>query len=300
MKLSGHNFNNNVFDSLLDGLCKDVQLNKTANISDTPNVSGFFSSKTINDLDNIQQEDLNFMASELAFAAEKAKVAVTSEDLAKFACQSRLDGLRGKNLERAAQKYCNNISCSDNFSGTTKISANDLIDQLASHRVIPAGYNPEHGSNDSVTGKFMGSSKNPNTIWDTDALQRQAQIALGDEKIKESKKVEAEYRQEMKTAQWQELQNKHSEPGQISKGIINAGTSQETAVSNQNLPTNTMSIFSDNRDFENIPEKTIGEDIVAQAESRANKKIASNEEEHDIQKPMNTKNSLNNLFTQKG
>ena len=297
MKLSGHNFENDVFGSLLDGLSKDVELKKTAQTKTAPDVSGFFSSTSSSDLEGIQQEDLNFMASELAFAAEKARVAVTAEDLAKFACQARIDGLRGKKLERAAQKYCSKLGESSNLSGTTKVSATDLIDQLASHRVVPAGYNPEHGSNDSVTGKFMGSSKNPNTIWDTDALQRQAQIALGDEKIKAGKQAEADHRNQMKTAQWQELQDKHSDPQQVHKGITNAGTSQEEPITGQNLPANSMSIFSDNRDFENIPSQTVGEEIVAHAESRANKKAASNDEHRDIQKPLNTKDALDSLFS---
>lgn len=297
MKLSGHNFDNDVFGSLLDGLSEDVKLTKTAQTKTAPDVSNFFSSTTADSLEGIHQEELNFMASELAFAAETARVAVTAEDLAKFACQSRIEGLRGKALERAARKYCNNLDISTNLSGTTKISANDLINQLASHKVVPAGYNPQYGSNNSATGSFMGSSKNPNTIWDTDALQRQAQIALGDEKIKASKKAEEEHRHQMKTAQWQELQDKHSDPEQIHKGITNAGTSQEEPISNQKLPANSMSIFSDNRDFENIPTQTVGEEIVAQAESRANKKAASNDEPRDIQKPMNTRDAMDRLFS---
>lgn len=297
MKLSGHNFNNDVFNSLLDGLSKDVELKKTAQTQAAPDVSNFFSSTTASNLEGIHQEELDFMASELTFAAERARVAVTAEDLGKFACQSRIDGLRGKALERAAQKYCNKLDMSSNLSGTTKISANDLIDQLASHRVVPAGYNPEHGSNDSATGKFMGSSKNPNTIWDTDALQRQAQIALGDEKIKASKKAEEEHRNQMKTAQWQELHDKHSDPELIHKGITNAGTSNEEPITNQKLPANTMSIFSDNREFENIPQQTVGEEIVAHAEARANKKAASTDEQRDIKQPMNTRNALDSLFS---
>jgi len=296
MKLSGHNFENDVFSSLLDGISKDVELKKTAQTKTASDVSGFFSSASSSDLDNIQQEDLNFMANELAFAAERAKVAITSEDLAKFACQSRMDGLRGKALERAARKYCSNLEHADNLSGTTKISGTDLINQLASHKVMPAGYDVRHGSNDSMTGKFMGSSKNPNTIWDTDALQRQAQIALGDEKIKASKKAEEEHRNQMKTDQWQELQDKHSDPEQIHKSIINTGTSIKESVVGQKLPANSMSIFSDNRDFENIPAQTAGEAIIAQAESRANKKIASNDETRDIQKPTNTRDAMDRLF----
>lgn len=298
MKLSGHNFNNEVFDSLLDGLSKDVELKKTVQTQTAPDVSGFFSSTTASNLDGIHQEELDFMASELAFAAEKSQVVVTAEDLAKFACQSRVEGLRGKDLERAARKYCSHAERTSNLNGTTKISAGDLIDQLSSHKVIPAGYDTQYGTNNSATGKFMGSSKNPNTIWDTDALQRQAQIAFGDEKIKASKKAEEDHRTQMKTAQWQELQDKHSDPQQLHKGITNAGTSQgQLAAANQNLPSNSMSIFSDNRDFENIPGQTVGEEIVAQAEARANKKAASKDEIRDIQAPMNTRNAMENLFT---
>ncbi|MHA2279876.1 MAG: hypothetical protein ACXAC5_03240 [Promethearchaeota archaeon] len=296
MQLSGHNFNNDVFDSLLDGISEDVELKKTAQTKQTPDVSGFFSSTTIEDLQNIQRDELDFIASELSFAANRAKIAVNAEDLAHFAARVSREGLRGKALERAAQKYCSQLD--REIAGpqaAIKLSASDLINALSSHKVIPAGYNPEHGSNDSITGKFMGSSKNPNTIWDTDALQKQAQIALGDEQIKTSKKAQEEYKTEMKTAQWQELHDKHSDPQQLHEGVANIGASQNEPM-NQNLPSNTMSIFNDDRDFSNIPEKTIGENVIAQAEARANKKEASRNEERDIQRPMSTKDALDKLF----
>lgn len=296
MKLSGHNFDNDVFNSLLDGISKDVELKKSAQTAATPDVSDFFSSTTVSNLEHVQRDELESIADELTFAADRAKVAVNTEDLAKFAAQATRDGLRGKKLERAAQKYCSALDREIAAPKPAMKLASDLINQLASHQVIPAGYNPEHGSNNSVTGKFMGSSKNPNTIWDTDALTRQAQIALGDEKIKASKQAQEDHKLKMKTEQWEELQNKHSEPGQLHKGITNTGTSETTEVAGQNLPANSMSIFSDNRDFENIPNNTVGEDIIAQAEARANKKIASNDEARDIQKPMNTKDALDRIF----
>jgi len=245
----------------------------------------------------VQREELDFIADELNFAADKAKIAINAEDLAHFATQVTREGLRGKALERAAQKYCNHLDRAiAPPQGATKLSSSDLIDQLAAHKIIPAGYDTEHGSNDRATGKFMGSSMNPNTIWDTDALQRQAQIALGDEQIAASKKANEEHHNQMKSERWQELQDKHSDPVQVHKGITNAGTSNEQASVNQNLPANSMSIFSDKRDFENIPDKTAGEDIIAQAEARANKKAASNDEERDIQRPMNTRDALNKIF----
>ena len=294
MKLSGHNFDNDVFHSLLDGISKDVELKKTAQTASQQDVGEFFSSTTVNDMDEVHREELEFVAAELNFAAERAKVAIGAVDLAKFASQVQKENLRGKSLERAAQKYCNKLDQVSSYSGTT--SVDDLINQLASHRVTPAGYNPEHGANDSATGKFMGSSKNPNTIWDSGKLAEQAQVPLGDEKIKASKQAEEEYRNQMKTAQWQELQDKHSDPEQVHKGITNAGTSTEEPITDQKLPANTMSIFSDNRDFENIPDKTMGESIIADAEARANKKAASNDESRDIQTPKNTRNALDSLF----
>jgi hypothetical protein len=297
MKLSGHNFDNDVFDSLLDAKAKDIELKKTADTKEQPSVDGFFSSTTADNFENVQRENLDFIASELAFAADRAKVAVNAEDLVRFASQVQHENLRGKKLERAAQKYCSQLDREiAHPQGTTKISAGDLINQLASHKVVPAGYDPQHGANDSFTGKYIGSSKNPNSIWDTDALQKQAQTALGDEKIKESKKAQEEYDDNMKTAQWQDLQDKHSDDLQLHKGITNAGTGTVHEATNQNLPANTMSIFSKDRDFENIPSHTAGEDIIAIAEARANKKAESNAEVHDAQKPMNTKDSLNKLF----
>lgn len=297
MKLSGHNFDNDVFSSLMSGKTEGIEFIKTAQETSTPDVSEFFSSTTVQDLQNIQRDDLEFIADELNFAADKAKIAINAEDLAAFASKVNRDGLRGKEMERAAQKYCNHLDREIAApQGAMKMSASDLMDKLASHQVIPAGYNTEHGSNDSMTGKFMGSSKNPNTIWDTDALQKQSQVALGDEQIKASKTAQEEHKAQMKTAQWQELQDKHSDPVQVHKGITNSGTSSEQAAVNQNLPANSMSMFNDKRDFEDIPDKTAGEEIVALAEARANKKAASNDEERDIQTPMNTRDSLNKLF----
>ena len=298
MKLSGHNFNNDIFNSLLDGLSKDIELKKTAKAPETPQVNDFFSSTTAASLDNIQRDQLEFIAAELAYAAERSKVAINAEDLAKFAVQVDKENLRGKKMERAAQKFCNHLDRAiAHPQGTTRLSPDDLINQLASHQVIPAGYNPEHGTNDNATGKFMGSIRNPNTIWDSEAMTRQASIQLGDEKIKASKKAQEEHNLAMKTTQWQELQDKHSDPNQVHKGIINTGTSAEPPpVTGQNLPSNSMSIFSDNRDFENIPEKTIGEEIVTKAEARANKRAESEGETRNIQTPMNTRNALDNLF----
>lgn len=298
MKLSGHKYDNAVFNSLLDGLTKDIELKTNAQTQ--PEVSGdpfAFSAVTAANMAEVQSDQLEFVANELSFAAEKAKIAVGPEDLAKFAALIQQQNLRGKDIERAAQKYCNQADRELAYSGTTRLSGQDLIDKLASHKVTPAGYDPQFGANNSRTGAYMGSSMNPNTIWDTDALEKQATIALGDEKIKASKKAQEDHRLAMKTAQWEELQEKHSDPEQVHKGISNAGTSSEHSQARQTAPVNSMSMFSENRDFENIPQQTIGEDIIAQAEARANKKqAAKNDADTSLQKPMNTRNALDGLF----
>lgn len=298
MKLSGHSYDNEVFESLLDGLNKDIELKKTAQTKTEPDFLGsnLFSSTTADSLNIVRSDELDFIASELVFAADKAKIDVNAEDLAKFAASCQREGLRGKKLERAAQKYCNNLDRELSYNGVTKLSGGDLIDQLASHRVIPAGYNPEHGQDNSRTGKFMGSIRNPNTIWDTDAMQRQAQIALGDEQIKQSKKAEKDYRLQMKTAQWQEHQDKLSTPDLLQKGIRNAGSSDVPEVAIPKAPTASMSMFSSDRDFENIPASTLGEEIVAQAEARANKRAESLDIPRDIQRPMKAKDGIDKLF----
>jgi len=296
MKLSGHKYDNDVFNSLLDGLSKDVELKKNAQTIPEASEDLFsFSSTTAENMSDVQVDQLEFVANELSFAAEKAKIAVNAEDLAKFASIIQQQNIRGKNIERAAQKYCNEINREVEYSGTTRMSGQELIDKLASHKVTPAGYDPQHGANDSQTGKFMGSIRNPNSVWDTDALEKQSQVALGDEQIKASKKLHEEHRTAMKTAQWEELQEKHSDPEQVHKGISNTGTSETSETSNPKLAANSMSMFSSDRDFENIPEQTLGEEIIAQAEARANKKIA-NDESPQIQKPMNTKDVLGKFF----
>lgn len=304
MKLSGHNFNNDTFSSLLDGLSKDIELKKTAQAAKTPEVNEFFSATTSSNMDDIRREELDFIANELTFAADKARIAVNAEDLVSFASQVNKQQLRGKALERAAQKYCNHLDrVVASPQGATKLSATDLINQLSNHKVVPAGYNPEHGANDSVTGKFMGSSKNPNTIWDTNALQTLAQASkddsrkFGDEEIAKSKTAQAEYKDSM-NAQPELTDTQKQERNKVMEmnSKVASTATQAKASHNSTLPANAMSIFSDNRDFEGIPDKTIGEEIIAKAEARANKKVESGDKPRDIQTPMNTRDSLDNLF----
>lgn len=298
MKLSGHSYNNDVFESLIDGISKDVVLTKTASKHEPAPITGMdlFSSTTADTLRSIQEDQLQFIASELQFAADRAKVAVDQNDLAKFASMVVNENLRGKKLERAAQRFCSDLDRAvAPPQGVTRRGEGSSV-----HGIASATYDP-NSINDGgrVSGGFLGCSKNPNSIWDTDALQRLAQTKFGDEQIKESRQAKADFAHDQKKAMWQELQDKLVEANLSSKGIKNAGTySQPEPVVNQKLPANSMSIFSNDRDFNNIPVETDGERIAKVAEARALKAAAAKGEwdKSEPAKKLENTNFLDKVF----
>lgn len=302
MKLSGHNYNNDVFDSLLNGLSDEIILKKKAS-AEKQTLSGMnvFSSTTEEDFNNIQEEELKFVASELQYAADNAKVAITLDDLKKFASQVTNDGLKGKALERAARRFCTDLDRQVAAPQGTTRRASSLVDQLHGHSVVPAGYNPEHGPGDSKTGGYMGQSKNPNTIFDEDAIQQFAQKVAsyekmsGDEKIAHSKARQEEYRKAMKDEQWQSMQDKCSDPNLRPNKIASIHTGNEVGTS-QALPNNSMSIFSNDRDFSNIPDKTAGEMLKTAAAERASKSAASKDDWNQVKPATKANNSLPSFF----
>ncbi len=293
MKLSGHSYNNDVFSSLLDGLNDDVILkrsgcNKTANAPDD-----MFSSVTQETFDQIKDEKLQTIAAELKFAADKAKVEINKSDLAKFAEIVSKDNLRGKELEKAARKYCS--SAYRDIAPpqeSTRYNADNVY-----NKVVSATYDPKSMS-DGKTGGFLGMSKNPNSIWDSEAMTRLAQVKTGDEQIKESKEAREQSKLDQKQAFWEGLQEKHSDPVQVHKGITNCGTSDQTESSNQNLAANAMSIFSDDRDFANIPEKTDGETLKQHASDRSTKSAEAKGEWNKVASATKADNTLGSLFSQ--
>ncbi|KKN50665.1 hypothetical protein LCGC14_0630490 [marine sediment metagenome] len=302
MKLSGHSYDNDVFESLLDGLKGNVvkdKMEKTAGRVYTVSGSDVFSSTTEQDFQNVQDEELQFIASELAFAADRAKVAITQEDLHVFAKQVTNDGLRGKKLERAAQKFCSNIvAATAPPMGTTRnVHSPNLLDNAHSNAIIPAGYDPEQGPNDTKTGGFMGMSKNPNTIWDTEAMQRFASTPSNDEKMKATKEANTQFKKDQKQGYWEKIQAQLSEEGVIhEKAASVANVSTKESAGNQKLPANSMSILSDDREFNNIPEKTAGETIKESATIRAEKKTEAKKEWNQVQSAQKADNSLNSVF----
>lgn len=298
MKLSGHSYNNSVFSSLLDGLCKDVELKKTASKTAQSPITGMdmFSSTTEETLHQIQDEELESIAGELSFAADRAHVAVTRDDLAIFAKQAKQENLRGKKLERAAQKFCNDLNRKVAAPQCQSVLQKRNIDQQSSHQIMTATYDPDSVNDGKMPeAKFLGCSKNPNTIWDSDALQRFAQIKHGDEQIKDSKEAQKKFAEIKK----QEQTDNNIKPEVFKKGITNAGSSASDPVVNNNQKVNSMSIFNNDLDFANIPEQTEGEKIAQLAEQRAQKSAEAKAEWNQVKPPTKLNNSeyFDKLFT---
>lgn len=300
MKLSGHTYDNDIFNQLINNIKNDNMV-KTAKQVDNAPISGadLFSNTTQNSMDQVMKDELQVIAAELSFAAGKAHVALTTEDLFKFANDSR--GLRGKKLERAAQKYCNNLSRDvAEPMQNTRISDDGSISRLAQHSIVPAGY-PQDGPGDSMTGKFMGCSKNPNSIFDTNALTAFAakpnsrDSMLGDEQIKDSYNKNTEFKKAQKDEFWQSKQTEQENSSIIRNNIASVHSNNESG-SNPKLASNTMSIFSNDRDFSNISAKTAGEMLKSAAVEKKEKTKEANSKSNEIKSPAKADNSLSGLF----
>ena len=183
--------------------------------------------------------------------------------------------MRGKTLERAAIKFCSALNRDVAApQGDTRVGQSNILD--SHHPIVSASY-PTDQVNESRTGGYLGQSKNPNTIWDSEALHRLAgnkpenQLdQFGDEQIARSMEANRAYRDQLKNEPWKEAQEKLSDPNMLHEKIIPSNTGNEVG-SNPKNPENAMSIFSDNRDFENIPKRTAGEMIKEQADERSAK-----------------------------
>ncbi len=303
MKLSGHSYDNNVFQSLLNGIKGDVVYTKVAQTNtkktETPSIG--FSSVTEENFRLIQEEELQAIAGELEFAADRARVAIAREDLIVFANEAKSQNLRGKALERAAQKFCSKLGhkTAAPIGDTRNSYSSSLLENAGNSSVIPAGYNTQYGQNETTTAGYMGMSKNPNTIWDSDALTAQAQIVTGDEKIKASKEAKEQFVKDQKQQYWDAIQTKMGDPEVIqSKAASVANISTRESAGNQNLAANSMSIFSDKRDFENIPEQTIGETLKEASKDRSMKKEAAKQEWDKSEPAKKVDNTASALFSQ--
>jgi hypothetical protein len=302
MQISKHAYGQ-VFESLLDGLKGDVVLTKTAAKNDPAPITGIdvFSSQTADTLRGIQEDEFNAIINELQFAADKAKIALAEADVATFVSRAYKDSLKGKALEREASHYCNQLNREiAPPEGTTRLNADQLYEFVTSHKVVNASYNPDASINETdSSGRYMGCIRNPNSIWDSQALQEYASVKHGDERIKSAQVEKDQKTKVAKQQMWDELSQKLSDPNMVQKGIIkSANTTAAEPVVDQKLASNAMSIFSEDREFQNIPEKSVGELIKEAAKNRAEKaKTAEARADWDKSEPAKkASNTLDGLF----
>lgn len=302
MKLSGHNYNNDIFSSLLDGLKDDVVLKKEAQKKETPKLDLNFTETTEETFKGIMRDELRFIANELLFAAKQANVNVDGDDLRKFAHQAKAEGLRGKGLERAARRYCADLNRAiAEPQGVTRPNADALIQQANASTITPAG-NAEGDMNHGRSSGYMGQSKNPNTIWDSESLHRLAQVPeehvdkMGDEQITASKKAKEDFAYDQKSQFWQALQSQMSHPQNLQPSRVSPVHTQASSDFNPNVGKSAMSIFDNDRDFSGLPEKTAGELLKEQAGERAEKKAQSKEEWNKVAAAKKADNNANFVF----
>lgn len=291
MKFSGHNYNNAVFDSLL----KNIELPKVANKK--PSVDLGYTETTQSTFDNIVEEELQFMANELQFAAKLAHVELSPENLTEFAENAKKNNLKGKSLERAARNYCSQIKkISSAPIGSTKITTSELIDQAKAGLVIPAS-EASGEMNNAHKGAFLGQSKNPNSIWDSEALTKVASIEnskqFGDEQIKESKEKIAKFAKYMK-----EKVSTLPEPSELSGKKIIPSANPVAGEHNPNLGDRHLSVFSNDQDFSKIASSDNKELIKQAKDERQNKKQASKKEWNHIKgsTKVNNRSAIDKYF----
>lgn len=302
MQISKHAYGT-VFESLIEGIKGDVILTKTAGKKSDPVLTGMdvFSSTTANTFQGIQEEEFNMMIAELQFAADKAKIALTQEDVSSFVARAYKDGLRGKTLEREASKFCNQINREVAApEGAVRLSSDQLFETITHHKVVNASYSPnvENATNETnSSGRYMGCIRNPNSIWDSEAMQQLATKKHGDEAIKTAQLNREETIKTAKQEHWNEIASQLQDPNLVQKGIIkSAQTTSQEPVGDQKLPANSMSIFSNDREFSNIPERSVGDMIKEAATKRANKSKEAKEEWNKVTPSQKANDGISVVF----
>ena len=116
------------------------------------------------------------------------------------------------------------------------------------------GFAPDGGS----PTKYMGANTN-NSIWDSEVLTRLGEKKTGDEIIKASREQKEEIKAKKRSRD--KLENVEA--------AINVDTRKDSTIlrhsgdynddTNVHIPSNALSIFDNDRDFNRIPEKTAGE-----------------------------------------
>lgn len=224
----------------------------------------------------------NNVINELKYAAHEIGVKLAQSHVEDFSKMAENDSLSGKKLEKAAKHFVSAIREKlSSIQPTERNKNSGKIDEIFSNvtknaKTILSGVSDPSKMWNSGGGKNMGSVVNPNTIWDSEALTKSAQTPSSDE-ITASKKEKIELeKKKYKASYWNALQEKLSEKGLVSSAKVHSTSTIEKTSFNSKLPENAMSLFGENKEFKNIPEKTAGEMLSEQNKLRANKKSEEN------------------------
>lgn len=232
---------------------------------------------TVENVMSIKDEIKNNVIEELKYAAQKVGIKLSQEHMDDF--NKEASDVSGKNLERAARNYVKKLQEKISLPTRNKISGS--LDETFEHinknsKTILASVSSS--DRDDVGCGYLGSKVNPNSIWEPDAIVKSSKVEGNDEKIKKAKSDREEEKQNFKDEYWKILHEKLSSKDMISSKRVHSLSTEAKSDFNANLPANSMSIFSNVRDFENIPEKTAGETIAEKSEERSNKKSEENSE----------------------
>jgi len=290
MTLSKNSSDNETVDELLGQLIDKVE-EKTAESSiGSPSEQSetFFQSFTEGDMTGVRREFLNDVGKELLYAANRAGVNISETDLAKFATDAWNNNTRGRNLELQARGYCRKLADieANPKPGTTRVAGNSETDRFNPHRITSGSFVP----NENRQG-YIGMSKSPNSIWDSEAIIRLAQEKGGDEKIKESHQARQDYKEAQKFKERFQRENKEAP---MDTGVQRSASALDGMNERNDPPVSGLRILSEDRDFNNVPDLTEGEKIKAR---RRDEKVAKAKKELEILKgTTKVDNSASSLF----
>ena len=249
-------------------------------------------------LDAVHSDMEKNICEELLWQAREIGVKLAQSDLNEFSKKAQKESLYGKKLEKAARAYLAqfNKSLKPMISRKNSGALDDVFSMVNTPKTVVSTMSaPNVGDNMNSGCGYLGSKKNPNTIWNPDEISKTAQIPGTDERTKQLKEKIAENKKTLKDAYLKVLKEKLAESELVSNARVHSTSTEETQSFNSNLPENAMGIFGDHKEFENIPEKTAGEQISEQNEERTSKKAKENA---TVQiKPAQNRESKNWLFS---
>jgi hypothetical protein len=235
---------------------------------------------TIEHFNKIREDTKTKLEEELKYAAHNIGVQLAQNNLDEFVASVTKENMYGRALEKAAKNYVSKLNekimPADKRVHTGKLDDVFTIVSKSNKTVLPNISSLD--KNDSQNCGYLGSAKNPNTIWNSEALTKAAQTPSSDEITKGLKTAKEQEKQSFKESYWKALEDRLSEKGLISNSKIHSLASSKADTFNGTIPQNAMGIFGENKEFSNLPNKTAGEMLSVENQKRADKKTESNKE----------------------